>query len=325
MTSTIKTVFFDIPWLLFCLINFRTPCWMKAESIFSRFIPLIIIVILSGCKIKLTKGFAEVNGARLYYEIYGNGTPLILIHGWTFDSRCWEYQVPVLSKNYQVFGYDLRGFGKSSLPVQGKSYSHTKDLVALMDYLGIERAILLGHSFGGRIAIDCAINYPERVIGLILPEGAWDVNDVDLGDDFDELINWLVSTREAAENEGIEKAKANWMNGPPFLTAMQKPHSASLVKKMVNEYSWWHYMHDDPAQGFESYSVIKLKSISAPTLIMYGKNSPVGYFRIAQIQHEYIPISKLVTIDNAAHALNIENPDQFNKEILNFLKESNFK
>ncbi len=298
---------------------------MKTKTNQFQIILLIFVFLLCGCVIKQKEGFAETNNTSIFYQIAGKGTSLILIHGWTFDSRCWEYQIPVLLKDYQVIFYDLRGFGKSSYPVQGESYSHTKDLVAMMDYLSIDSAILLGHSFGGRIAIDFAFNHPERVIGLILPEGAWDVNDVDLGDDFNELINWLVSTREAAEYEDFDKAKEIWIYGPPLFSSMQKPHSASLVKKMVNEYSWWHYINDDPTEGFDSYSVNKLKTISVPTLIMYGKDSPVGYLKIAQIQNDYIPNSKLVAISDAAHALNIENPDQFNKEILDFLKESNFE
>lgn len=281
--------------------------------------------LLSGCNNTHIQGFAEVNGAKLFYKVSGKGTPIILIHGFSFDSRCWKNQIPALKKKYQVICYDLRGFGQSSLPVLDQPYSHTRDLISLMDYLGIDKAILVGHSYGGRVAIECALNNPERLAGLILPEGAMDANDMNLGKELDELMNWIRSTWAAAKNEGIDKAKEIWINGSPLLPAINNEHSEELVKKMIDDYSGWHWVNNDPHVGFESYSVNKLKSILVPTLIMYGSDSPIGYFKIAEIQHDNIPNSKLVEISNAAHALNIENSVQFNHEILTFLRENKIR
>ena len=298
---------------------------MKIKSIKFLFLIINLSILLSGCDRNQTQGFTEINDARIFYKLSGNGTPIILIHGFTFDSRCWDYQIPALGKKYQVICYDLRGFGQSSLPVLDQPYSHTQDLISLMDYLGIDKAVLLGHSYGGRIALECVLINPERVIGLILPEAAMDADDIDLGNDFDELWNWLSSTREAVENEGIDKAKEVWINGSPLLPAIQNENSAALVKQMVNEYSGWHWVNKSPHVGFDSYNVAELKTITVPTLIMYGGISPIGYLRIAELQHENIPNSKLVKISNAAHALNIESSIQFNNEILMFLKENSIK
>ena len=286
---------------------------------------MTLSILLTGCDNTHIQDFTEVNGAKLFYKISGKGTPIILIHGFSFDSRCWDYQIPALKKRYQVICYDLRGFGQSSLPVLNQPYSHTRDLISLMDHLGIDKAILLGHSYGGRIAIECALNNPERLIGLILPEGAMDANDMNLGNELDELMTWVRSTWGAAKSEGIDKAKEIWINGSPLLPAMNNEHSAAMVKKMIDDYSGWHWVNNDPHMGFESYSVNKLKSILVPTLIMYGSDSPIGYFKIAEIQHDNIPNSKLIEISNAAHALNIENSIQFNHEILTFLRENKIR
>jgi len=283
----------------------------------------LIFIFSFGCQNKNIKGFAEINNTSIFYSISGKGIPIILVHGFTFDSQCWKYQIPILEKQYQVISYDLRGFGKSSLPDTAQAYSHTLDLLSLMDYLGIDQAVLLGHSYGGRVVIDFSLKYPERVIGLILPEAAMDANDMEYGSEFDELIKWLSDTRNAFESEGLEKAKEVWMSGPPLLPSIRNAKSRSLVEKMINEYSGWHWINrnSNPLVGFENYSVKDFQKIEVPTLILYGSISPIGYLKLAEIQNENFPNSKLVEISNAAHALNIENPDQFNKELLDFLKD----
>jgi pimeloyl-ACP methyl ester carboxylesterase len=81
------------------------------------------------------KGFAEVNDTRLYYEMVGRGHPIVLVHGWGFDTRMWDNQLEAFTKRFKVIRYDVRGFGKSALPTIGKEYSHTKDLKALLDKL----------------------------------------------------------------------------------------------------------------------------------------------------------------------------------------------
>ena len=100
-------------------------------------------------------GFAEVNGTRLYYETAGRGLEVVLIHGGLVDSRLWDAQVGPLSKRFRVVRYDLRGFGRSA--AADGPFSHLEDLRALLDFLKIERASLVGLSLGGIIAADFAL------------------------------------------------------------------------------------------------------------------------------------------------------------------------
>jgi 3-oxoadipate enol-lactonase len=116
---------------------------------------------------QVQSGFAEVNGTRLYYEIVGRGSHLVLIHGFTLDTRMWDDQFEAFSQHYRVLRYDARGFGKSALPVQGESYSHREDLKALLDHLKVSQAFILGLSMGGRTAISFTLEYPEVVRALI--------------------------------------------------------------------------------------------------------------------------------------------------------------
>jgi pimeloyl-ACP methyl ester carboxylesterase len=267
-----------------------------------------------------TGTYAEVNGTKLYYTMSGSGTAIVFIHGWSFDSRCWEEQIKALQKTHTVIAYDLRGFGKSALPEFNKAYSHTDDLKALLDYLKIEKVILVGHSFGGRVATDFIFQYPERVIALVLPEGAMDLNDVKPPDK--ELIEWIVSTWTAGSKEGIEKAKEIWMNGSPLTEALINPKSSGIVKTMINDYSGWHWKNSDPLTNSPAFSIKKLNTIKVPVLIIWGEKSPPYYYELAKIQHENMGKSKLVMLKNASHALNNENPKQFNKELIKFLKKN---
>ena len=111
-------------------------------------------------------GFADLNGARFYYEVAGAGHPLVLLHAGICDSRMWDGQVAAFAQHYQVVRYDLRGFGQTA-SVDG-SFAHHHDLLALLNHLGIEKTYLLGCSMGGSAALDFALEQPERVAALIL-------------------------------------------------------------------------------------------------------------------------------------------------------------
>src|SRR5713101_544743 len=112
---------------------------------------------------KPTSGFAEVNGTRLYYEVAGEGYPLVLMHGGIMDNAMWNDQFETFPQHYRVIRFDLRGFGQSDLPVGQKPYSMRGDLRALLTFLGIDRANILGISMAGSIAIDFTLDSPDMV------------------------------------------------------------------------------------------------------------------------------------------------------------------
>jgi 3-oxoadipate enol-lactonase len=112
-------------------------------------------------------GYADSNGARIFYEIAGNGPPFIMIHAGVADSRQWNNEFSHFANRYRVVRYDMRGYGRS-LPVPG-DFRHFADLEALMDHLAIGRpATLMGSSMGGGLAMDYAMAHPSRVSALIM-------------------------------------------------------------------------------------------------------------------------------------------------------------
>lgn len=150
----------------------------------SIYLSLFLLLFMASCKnTNIESGFCDVNDTKIYYEIAGTGEPLVLIHGWSFDTRCWDNQFDVFADEYRVLRYDLRGFGRSALPDTGMSYSHTEDLVSLLDNLNINKAHILGHSFSGKVAFDFVLNNPEKVIFLILPDAAMDVPGLKVSED----------------------------------------------------------------------------------------------------------------------------------------------
>ncbi len=281
-------------------------------------IPLLLMLLISCENDKKEIGFVEINGSKIYYEIAGTGEPLILIHGWSFDTRCWDGQFDIFSKKYRVLRYDLRGFGQSALPDTGKAYSHTKDLVSLLEYLNIKKAHIIGHSFGGKIAFDFVLNNPDKVISLILPDAAMDVPGLKVSED---VITWIRETWKTGREKGVEEAKKLWIKGSPLKPAMNNPIAAPVVKQMIEDYSGWHWVNKDPHTSFAKFPPERLKEIKVPTLILVGELNPKIYHDMADIQKKYISNSRKEIIPNVGHALNIENPEKFNELVLKFLSQ----
>ena len=108
----------------------------------------------------MTAGYADLGDGKLYYEIEGEGEPLVLCHAGFVDSRMWDGQWKAFTQHYRVLRFDMRGFGKSD-PVNGP-VSRRRDLYCMLRKLGIERANLLGCSMGGEMVIDFALEHPEK-------------------------------------------------------------------------------------------------------------------------------------------------------------------
>ena len=264
-------------------------------------------------------GYAEVNGTRLYYQIVGTGQPIIFVHGWGFDRRSWNYQFEEYSKHYRVVRYDQRGFGRSAEPVSGEEYSHAEDLRVLMDYLNIEKAHLIGHSFGGRHVTILSILHPERVLSLILADGA--LPGYPDSEDSAELMKWISETWKLGKEVDVDAAKERFFYGAPkgvFNHALSNPKSASIVEEMKRDYSGYNWTIDN--KHVEPRIIDRLDEIKAPTLVVVAELNPKYYHDVAYYQHEHISYSKKVIIKGAGHGLMLENPEDFNREVLSFLQ-----
>lgn len=272
-----------------------------------------------------TSGFAEVNDTRLYFESTGKGTPLIFLHGFTCDHRHWTSQEEYFSDRYRVVTYDARGHGQSAVP-DSTPYSYEDDLAALMDFLEIDKAVLVGHSMGGAPAFLFAKHHPERVFALVLGEGGALIKDPALVDisNFQEYMTELATAMAVARAHGIEQCKKAWLDVQPLRTAAKNPKSSALLKAMIADYSGWHWLNSDadPQKEIPDGTPELLASIGTPTLIVVGENSHQFIREQATVQSRYMPNSTLVFLKQANHMLNIENPEQFNRALDSFLLEN---
>lgn len=259
------------------------------------------------------QGFAKVNGARLYYEVAGEGRPLVLLHGFSLDTRMWDDQFEPLARQFQVIRYDLRGFGRSSLSTG--EYIHADDLRALLDSLGIVRGAICGFSMGGGIAIDFALMYPQYVSGLIAVDST-------LGG-FRGTANWNVGAREY----GVEVGRKNWLAHPIFQQAMQRPALAARLSEMINAYSGWHWLNHDPGRGAVPPAAERLNEIAAPTLIIVGERDLPDFHAIAERLHTMImiPGSRREVIPGAGHMVSMEAPAAVNTGLTNFVTGLEFQ
>ncbi len=248
---------------------------------------------------------ADVNRAKLAYEMLGDGEPLVMLHGFTLDMRMWEDQFKPFAERFRVIRYDLRGFGKSSTP-DGMPYVHAGDLAALLDHLGFERAHVMGLSMGGAIALDFACLYPSRLIDLILVDPA-------MGG-----YPWTTSLDYKKGAATVDDIRQNWLSHPLFAPALQQPGVAARLTQIVNDYSGWHWQNSDTDQFPPPTVFERLETIHARTLAVVGEWDLLDFQGIAEVIAERIPGAQKVVIAGAGHMANMEQPDAVNRVMMDF-------
>lgn len=267
-------------------------------------------------------GLATINGAQLYYEVKGGGQPLLLIHAGVADGRMWETQFEAFSERYRVVRFDMRGFGRSEMPI-GESptgtFSNIEDVKALLDFLEIESTYLLGISFGGLTALDFTLAYPERVKALIL--GAPSIS----GDSPSQRVRDFWEQEEAAVEAGnLEEATALnvrlWVDGPHREAAEVDPAVRQQVYEMQLNIFQKAFPEALEEVGLEPPAIGRLSELALPVQVMVGSLDLEEKVDLAHRLVGQISNSKLVIMPDVAHMLNMENPELFNQHVLDFLK-----
>ena len=262
---------------------------------------------------EVTTGMIAVATPAIYYESAGKGRPVILIHGGQLDRRIWDDQFMVLAREFRVVRYDVRGFGRS--PAASAPWSPTGDLAALMDQLGIPKAELVGLSLGGRIAIDFALEHPERVSSLVLAGPG--LSGFDWSRDSDAGFAAILA---AAQSGDPMRAADLWLTDPYMAPAMENPALAPRLRALARENTacWL----DNPLleQAITPPAAGRLASLKKPVLLVVGDRDVADIQRIVEKLEAEVAGARKHVVRGAGHMVNMEKPEEFTRVVLEFLR-----
>jgi 3-oxoadipate enol-lactonase len=255
-------------------------------------------------------------GARLAYQVAGEGPAVVLIHGFSLDMRMWDPQAGPLAARFRVVRYDCRGFGASGPLDPAVAYAHVDDLVALLDHLGIEAAALVGLSFGGQLAVEAALAVPARVRRLavlspVLDGVPWDPE------------SWaaLKAVAGQVDAHGVLAGREAWLGHPLFATARERPATAGPLAAMVASYPGQHWLGQDPHRRPGPQAFDALEDVTVPTLVLSGQRDVPGFREMSAVLAARIPAAEQQVVPGAGHMINMEQPEIVNDLLTRFLAD----
>jgi pimeloyl-ACP methyl ester carboxylesterase len=259
---------------------------------------------------------APVGSVKLYYEEGGQGTPLVFVHEFAGDAQSWRAQTSFFSRRYRTIAYNARGYPPSDVPEDVEAYSQQQaadDIKGVLDHLGIARAHICGLSMGGLATLHFGLCYPERALSLVVAGAGYGSSDPEANRrDCEQVIKRF-------ETEGLE-----------FYT-----HGPTRVQFREKDPVGWQEFRDRFCAGSLKGHVLTMRGVQmrrptvfslaermakleVPTLIVTGdEDEPClepGVF-----MKRTIPTSGLVVLPKAGHTINLEDPDAFNRAVLDFL------
>jgi pimeloyl-ACP methyl ester carboxylesterase len=262
-------------------------------------------------------------GHELYYEVEGTGDPVVLIHGLTLDLRQWDAQVDALAEHYRVIRYDVIGHGRSSglsSTLANRSVRDWDYLKELLDALDVDKAHIVGLSMGGGIAIDFALQYPDRVHTLTpMDSRVFGYNEPsDLGTRFANYFN-------ISATQGVQAALPLWAADPLFDPANAIPEVRAQLEEMVIEDhgalgagAFFQWPNPQKIASLSPDALSRLGQISQPTMVLVGELDLIDFQLQANILDSNVPNSTKLTVPGAGHMSNMEQPEFVNSALLDF-------
>ncbi|TFV55416.1 alpha/beta fold hydrolase [Geodermatophilus sp. DF01-2] len=268
------------------------------------------------------EGFVEVEGARIFYQIEGEGQPMLFVHGYPLSGALFAENREELAEDYQVITVDLRGYGRSEAlgeqPV-GSVESYAQDVLAVMDELGVDSAVIGGMSMGGPIVFSMYQQAPDRFDGMIL------IDTVAAPAPPPEVGTWR-GLIEVAREQGTEAV-------PPLIidemltgeARMEHPELVQYLIGIMNEASLQAYVAGAEALATRPDFQPLLDDIGVPALVLVGLQDTIYPYEFSQQMADAIPDAELEIIDDASHAGIIEEADEFNDAIEDWADDQGFE
>jgi pimeloyl-ACP methyl ester carboxylesterase len=263
-------------------------------------------------------GYVNIDNAKLYYEVAGVGTSLVLVHAGVADSRQWNNEFAYFSQSNQVIRYDMRGYGKSE-PVNGE-FSHMSDLVSLLDALGIHEPIfIIGCSMGGGLALDFALTFPSRVKALVMVDSGPSGLELDVP-----APSKFADAEKAFESGDLdllaEIETQIWFDGTGRTPEQVNP----TMRKLLYEMNRLALSHEAKGLGkrlpnTETPAFDRLESLNIPVLIIVGSHDTPYILAAADYMKEKVKFANKIIIEDAAHLPNMDQPQEFQRVVEKFL------
>jgi len=238
-------------------------------------------------------GYAPVNGIEMFYQVFGKGEPVLLIHGGLGHGDVWSAQVVDLSKDHTVIVADSRGHGRSTRNADPYGYDlMASDYLALLDYLKVDKTALVGWSDGGIIGIDIAMTHPERLTRLFAHAANVTTDGVDPGVETDKTFGAYI------ERSGRDYAK---------------------MSKTPGEYDAFVEQIGQMWASQPSWTKEQLEKITVPTAIVVGDHDEAIKREHTEYIASAIPGAKLVILDNTSHFAMLQDPEGYNRAVRDFI------
>ena len=247
---------------------------------------------------------------HLHVEQAGFGPDVVLVHAGVADSRMWDRQWVDWASRYRVTRLDLRGFGRSDAPAG--TYSHAGDVRAVLDALGIDRAVLVGASFGGRVVLDLAASEPARVAGLVLASAGLPDHD------WSEVIQAF----GAAEDEALEAGDLD--RATEVNVAFWVPSASDAVREAIREQQRNAFVlqvgSEDDEELLTEELPSRLATVDVPALVLVGESDYADFHAIADRLAAGLPDVRRATVAGAGHLPSLEQPEAFEAVVLPFFE-----
>lgn len=263
-----------------------------------------------------TAGTIRLADASIPYETHGAGAPVVFIHGYTQNMRIWDDQIPAFAPKYRVIRYDVRGFGRSTGDVDGTAAA--SDLATLLDSLRIPRAAVVGLSMGAGIALNFAVNYPDRVTALVL-YGAPPTTDFPVPGS-PEMFALFQKLPEIAKTHGpdsvlaaVHASELGWMpaNNPDALRKARGGSEGYTARDLTSP--------KKPSGRVPPTTMAQIDSVRIPVLLIHGDHEVAWFRQFNDTLMARLPNARRVVIENAGHGAHFSEPKKFNHALLDFL------
>ncbi len=260
--------------------------------------------------------YVELTKYRLHYVQHGCGPPVIFLHGLSFDNRMWQPQYESFQEDFMAIGIDFRGHGFSDAPdIEYSLDTYVADVSALMNSLHLPSAILVGLSMGGAVALEFAHRYPQRVQAMVLASSAMNGHVWSTA--------WQETTRKVCNAQNMKTLRMNlrkyWLRDPMFAGIRRRREYGELLQSMATAFSGKPILNANQKNGRSSAIRSHLNSINCPICIINGEKDRLDFREIARQLASELHRVEWHPLDDIGHMVNLEDPEQFNQIVKNFL------